>query len=103
MNNCNLDMTGMRLKDRTSSERQIQKFRKYGTACMNSITYTVISLAIKKIYNIRRRSEVTNIAEINYGCFVQLRYEQYYAEIEGGTSTFSFSSTLFPIALPISP
>ena len=45
-------------------------------------------LTKKKPYKNRQRGKVTNNAEIKYELSVQLRYEQYCAEIEGKLPIF---------------
>ena len=56
------------------------------TAYKNSIIDTENLLTKKNTYKNRQKCMVTNIAEMKYELPVQLRYEQYYKEIEGKTS-----------------
>ena len=53
---------------------------------MSSIIDTENLLTKNNTYKNRQKCMVTNIAEIKYELPVQLRYEQYYKEIEGKTS-----------------
>ena len=60
----------------------------FGTSYKKLIIDTVILLTKKKIYKNIQRGKVSNIAEIKYELSVELRYEQYYAEIEGKLPIF---------------